>query len=272
MTMPSGGFPPQGPPQQPQAAQQPGTQYLPPAGQQGPPAKGGSTPPLVLILALVVAALGLGSYFVSFSETVSPASYSILFLLSGGLLAALYPLPSAPKTLPIATVLCVLGFLITLSAVIEAPSVAGALVVLLIMAIVQSATAVVALLFDYEVLTLPAPEAHPGHAQQGTYGAAAGQPAYGQQPPYAQPGPFGGGQQQPPYGYPAPSAPFPQQSQHAQPSQYGAPSVGQQEQQAAPQPTHYAPHQGQFHQQQPDMGQGQAPQAGEQEGSHHTSP
>ncbi|SNR37589.1 hypothetical protein SAMN06265360_10449 [Haloechinothrix alba] len=250
MTMPSSGFPAQGP-QQAQQAYRPqpnpqaqGTQFLPSVPGHGSGGTGRPAPPLGLILALVVTALGVGSYFVSFADVVPASSPKVMFLLVGGLLAALHALPGGPRSLPFAALLSVTGFLLALSAMIDAASVAGPLVVLLIMALLQMAAAVVALLLEYGVL--PPPSQQPAPPQPGQYVQPGSQSPYGQQmPPQQQT------QQQPQHG--AFGTPAPQGAQspahgYPQPGQFAGPAAGQQEQVPSPQPTQYAPHQGQFHQ------------------------
>lgn len=236
MSYPSGGFPAQGGPQhQPQQGQQ--TQHFAPV--QPAPAPGPAKPlPIGLIGALIVTVLGLVSYFLTFADALTFGGPT-LYLVVGGLLAALSLIPDGPKTLPFAALFSVLGFLATLSALIESPSVAGVLIVQLILSILQVLASVAVLLFDLGIVKMPAPR-----------------PA---QPAYGGPGQFGHGQFGPPQsgGFGQPGQP----GQQGQPGQFG----GAPAQSPAQGPTTYAAQQGQFHQQPPSFGQ-QPGQPGQQPG------
>jgi hypothetical protein len=137
-------------------------------------------------------------------------------------------LPRGPKTVPFAALFSTLGALIALDVVVGMPdgvNTPGIVIVLLIFGIVQMLVAIVAVLLDQGLITLPSPKPRQPHAQgqpQGQYGQGAG--------------PFGQGQ----YGQP-PSGPVQQQAPHGGP---GQPPIQQ------PQPTQYAAHQGQFYQRQ----------------------
>ncbi|WP_409183398.1 DUF5336 domain-containing protein [Amycolatopsis sp. VS8301801F10] len=185
MTFPSGG---PGYPQQGQPSQGP-----PPTGgfpqqpqpQQGPPASGAGAPPnLPLLLTLGVAGLGLVQYFLGFAAEAGTAGQPILFLLAGGLLAALNLLPKGPKTLPFAALLSVLGGLGALDAVISGRT-SAIVIVVLILGLLQMAAAVAVLLFEYGVLKPPTPQpSAPAYQQpysQGQYQPTQYQPAPGQQ-------------------------------------------------------------------------------------------
>jgi Family of unknown function (DUF5336) len=175
MTYPSGGpggFPGQGP-------QQPQPGYGPPQPQANPLA--GVNLPVLLSLGMTL--LGLIAYFLGFSDEASQAGQEILLFLVAGLLAAFRALPNGPKFLPVAAVLSVAGALSMLDTVIGIPEGAktpGIIVVLLIMGILQMAVAVVAVLFDFGILKIPAP--------QPQYGPPSGQ--FPQQPP-PPPGQYG---------------------------------------------------------------------------------
>ncbi|SFB32358.1 hypothetical protein SAMN05216266_108144 [Amycolatopsis marina] len=221
MTYPSGGpgYPQQGGPQQ-----QPQT-----------PNQNLSVGSLAVILALAVTVLGLINYFIGFSEDARGATGVIQFLLVGGLLAALRVLPNGPKVLPFAALFSVLGAFMALLTVVHSSDVPGVITVVLILGILQMLVAIAALLFDYNVLKMPAakPQAGP----------------YGQQ--YGQPGQFGGQGQ---FGQSGPQDP--PSGGFNQPTQYGPPATPPPGQQQA---TQYAPQQGQFFQQ-------QSPESGQQQG------
>jgi hypothetical protein len=229
MTYPSSGpgYPQQGAPQQ-----QPQTQN-----------QSLSVGSLAVILALAVTVLGLVNYFIGFSDEAAGAGSAIQFLLVGGLLAALRVLPNGPKVLPFAALFSVLGALSALLAVVRNDEVPGVITVVLILGILQMLVAVAALLFDYDVLKIPAgkPQGPYGQqfAQQGAPGQFGGQGQFGQQ---GQPGQQG--QQEPPSGA------------FNQPTQYGPPGTPPPAQQA----TQYAPQHGQFYQQ-------QSPESGQQQGN-----
>jgi hypothetical protein len=197
---------------------------------------------LPLLLALAVAVLGLVQYFLGFSVEASVVSQATLFLLVGGLLAALSVLPKAPKVLPFAALFSVLGALESIDAAIAIPSQSttpGIVVVVLILGILQMLVAVGLLLLEYDLVKLPAAKPQ---TPQGPYGQQFGQPGpkqqFGQQPHY--------GQQ--PHGQPGqsePAGPFSQPTQYSPPAN---PGPGQQS-------TTYSPQQGQFFQQPPTEGE-----------------
>ena len=205
MTFPSGG---PGYPQQGQPSQGP-----PPSGgfpqqpqpQQGPPSTGAGAPPnLPLLLSLGVTVLGVVEYFLGFASESGGAGQTILFLLVGGLLSAMNVLPNGPKTLPFAALFSVVGGLTALDLVISAKDVAGIVIVVLILGILQMVASVAVLLFEYGVLKPPAPQPKvPAYSQpfapQGQYQPTQYQPAPGQSAPGQPPA----GQPQPPAGPPA---------------------------------------------------------------------
>ncbi|WP_410604498.1 DUF5336 domain-containing protein [Amycolatopsis sp. lyj-90] len=265
MSYPSGGpgYPQQGGGQQPPQPH-PGSGAFP---QQQVPSSPASPLNLALLLALAVTVLGLVQFFIGFSDEADAAKEVSVFLLVSGLLAALHALPRGPKTLPFAALFSVLGAFGALDLVIGYPTVDGGegrpevslpgiLTVVLILGILQMLVAVAALLFEHDVLKLPAakPQQQAPQApysqqfpQQGPQGPF-GQP--GQQGPAAtqvQPFPGAGQQQGQPQG--EPSGPF------AQPGGFQPPVTQPPGQQA----TTYAPQQGQFFQQPPSSEQGQNP-------------
>lgn len=215
MSFPTGG---------PGYPQQGGGQPQPPAPGGPPPARAGGSPSLPMILSIVVAALGLVSYFLSYSGDAT--GLSIVLLLAGGLVAAAGLLPQAPKVHLWSAVLSTVGGLSAVADLINTANAPGVLIVVMLVGVLQLVASVVALLLEYKVVKLPA-------------GGGARPPQY---PAYGQPGPFGGnpgkGPQQGGQQFPPPAA--------------------------APQSTVYAPQQGQFYQpdsgQQPQQGQqGQQP-------------
>ncbi|CCH35041.1 DUF5336 domain-containing protein [Actinosynnema sp. NPDC047251] len=192
-------------------------QQQPGPAQQQPAAVGVN---LNLILPLVAAGLGLIAYLLAFADDVS--SGSVEYLLAAAALAGLTVLPKAPKLLPAAAVLSVVPTLLFLQAIIKSSGgVKGMSVVLLIIALLESAAIVLALLLDAGIVKFEPKPANP----------------YGGQP--------GGWSPQ--------SGAFPQQGQ-PQPGQYGPPSgqfgapVQPQQPGGAPQPTSYMPQPGQFNQ------------------------
>ncbi|HWD06653.1 MAG TPA: DUF5336 domain-containing protein [Amycolatopsis sp.] len=224
MTFPSGGpgYPQQGGgQQQPPQGPPPSGGFPQPQPQQGPPSAGAPALPqnLPLVLALVVTVLGVVQYFLGFSDEANDVGQETIFLLAGGLLSALHALPKAPKVLPFAALLSVIGAAGALDTVVAEQSTPGIVTVVLILAIVQALVSVAALLMEYDVLKPPAPKPAVPQYQPTQYGQA------GPFPQAAQPG--------------EPSAPFPQPGQYQQP---GATPPGQQA-------TTYAPQQGQFFQQ-----------------------
>ncbi|HYH32188.1 MAG TPA: DUF5336 domain-containing protein [Pseudonocardia sp.] len=255
MSYPSGGpgYPQQGGGQQPPQSH-PGSGAFP---QQQAPSQ--ATPlNLALLLALAVTVLGLVQFFIGFSDEADAAKEVSLFLLVSGLLAALHALPRGPKTLPFAALFSVLGAFGALDLIVGYPTVDGGegraevslpgiLTVVLILGILQMLVAVAALLFEHDVIKLPAakpqqqaPQApysqqFPQQGPQGPFGQQ------GQQGPAAtQVQPFpGAGQQGQQQG--EPSGPF------SQPGGFQPPVTQPPGQQA----TTYAPQQGQFFQQPP---------------------
>jgi hypothetical protein len=165
---------------------------------------------------------GVGGGYFSFAASALPA----LFLI-GGLMSLPAILPGddkkpgiAPAAFALAAWLTVLFFMFSTD-----PDVGIGTILLMIFGLLQTVAAVVAYLFDANILKMPAPNRNP----------------YGHQPP--------GGQFPPSGQFPAPPP------QQPQPGQFGAPP-GQQ--------TTFAPQQGQFGQppQQPGTPPGGYPQQG----------
>jgi hypothetical protein len=248
MTFPSGGpgYPQQGGGQQPPGPPSSGFPSQQPHSHQAPSGAANLTQNLPLLLALVVAGLGLVQYFLGLSDNGEVGLGGTL-LLAGGLLAALHVLPKGPKTLPFAALLSVLGALEVLDALVGMQTSPGIVTVILILGILQMLVAVGALLIAHDVIKPPAPKpaapsyggqyGQPGQQQFGQPGQQFGQPGHG-------PGPGAGSGE---------AAPFPQ------PGQYGSPNPPSTTPPPGPQATTYAPQQGQFFQQPPSENPGTPP-------------
>jgi hypothetical protein len=250
MTFPSGGpgYPQQGGGQQPPGPPPAGgfqQQHQPPHSHQAPSGIAGLPQNLPLLLALIVAVLGLVQYFLGFSDNADLGLGST-FLLGGGLLAGMHALPKGPRTLPFAALFSVLGTLEVLDALVSLQTTPGIVIVVLILAILQMLGAVGALLIEYDVVKPPAPKAA-APSYGGQFGQQGGQQQYGQQ--FGQqghgPGPVASTGE--------PSAPF------SQPGQYGSPNPPSTTPPPGPQATTYAPMQGQFFQQPPSDNPGTPP-------------
>ncbi|MCX2950774.1 DUF5336 domain-containing protein [Lentzea sp. NEAU-D7] len=211
-----------------------------PAQHQAPPpahgAAGANNINLALILPLVAAGLGLVAYLVAFADDVSG---NVTYLLAAGLLAGLSVLPNTPKGfVPVAAVLAAVQTLLQLQGIIKSPSVQGLDIVLLIVALLETAAVVLAFLLAEGIVKFEPKPANPyaGHPNQGQPGGWNPQsgafPQQGQQHP--QSGAFP--QQQAPQQQPS----FGQQQQFGQqpqqPAQPGQP----------PQQTSFMPQPGQF--------------------------
>ncbi len=190
------------------------------------------------------AEFGIKGTTANFFESSTPVT-ALGLLLFGGILAGLGLLPKQDwKGVSAAAALA--GFLTLLFvsfSLPEGPSLAWGAYIVLVLALVQTAAAVGAVLFDLGIIKEPPPRpaAQSGFGQSGPgYGQLA--QGYGQQQP-----PQGYGQQQPPQGYGQP----PQGYQQQPPQGYGQPQQG------------YQPPQG-YGQQQPPQGYGQ-PQQGYQQ-------
>ena len=194
------------------APQQPGGYGFPAGFPAGPPpapvaADAGKVP---VYLTASVVALGLAAFLASFGPlfsintdmgpfggeqlTASGLSYWTVAALVASLLAAVSLLPRARTFTAVAAVAAVLGLLLVIGQVFNRPpgiSVGWALWLVLLLTLLQAATAVAALLFETGVLTPPAPR--PRYEQYGQYGPPPG--GY-----YGQPGVQGPPPQRP--GYP----------------------------------------------------------------------
>ncbi|MEV0678429.1 DUF5336 domain-containing protein [Actinosynnema sp. NPDC050436] len=215
--------------------------YGAPQQQPGPAQQPAVGVNLNLILPLVAAGLGLIAYLLAFADDVS--SGSVEYLLAAAALAGLTVLPKAPKLLPAAAVLSAVPTLLFLQAIIKSSgSVKGMSIVLLIIALLETAAIVLSLLLDAGVVKFEPKPANPYGGQPGGWNPQSGAfPQQGQQQP---------GQQQPGQ-YGPPSGQFGAQ----QPQQPGG----------APQPTSYMPQPGQFNQpgqQQPGQQQPGTPPGG----------
>ncbi|MBB5914612.1 hypothetical protein BJY24_003479 [Nocardia transvalensis] len=209
--------------------------------------------------------LGMGVKTESQSETFFKAigiSPLLAFLLLGGLLAALSLLPKQNWTgaAAAASAAGFLGLLVQSFTLPEEISLAWGAWVVLFLGLVQTAAAVVAVLFETGILAAPAPKpAAAGFGQQASYGQGqqqsfgqGQQAAYGQQPQAGQQASYGQYGQQASYG----------QGQSAQ--QPGQQSYGQYGQQSYGQPGQYGQ---QPSGQQPTYGQQGQQQYGQQYGA-----
>ncbi|RKT57650.1 DUF5336 domain-containing protein [Saccharothrix australiensis] len=210
--------------------------YGAPQQQPGPAQQPAVGVNLSLILPLVAAGLGLIAYLLAFADDVSSFG-TIEYLLAAAALAGLTALPKALKLLPAAVVLSAVPTLLFLQAIIKSEAdVKGMQIVVLIIALLETAAIVLALLLDSGVVKFEPKPANPYGGQPGGWNPQSGGfPQTGQH--QQQPGQFG-----PPSGqFGAPV----QQQQPQQPQQPGG----------APQPTSYMPQPGQFNQ----PGQGTPP-------------
>lgn len=181
---------------------------LPAAPQPGPtsPSYGGLD--LAKILAIATGGLGLVIYFLSFADDVGGYLRGLtgVLLLGGGLLAAASVLPKAPATLVPAAVAVVTGTLFLLLDVAAGPpllggsgaEVPGLAIVTLVLAFLESAAVVPALLMSAGLVNLtPRPRSRPQQSwepqQSGGYPGQAASGGYpGPPAPGGYPGPQGG--------------------------------------------------------------------------------
>ncbi|TCP49392.1 hypothetical protein EV191_109214 [Tamaricihabitans halophyticus] len=200
--------------------------------------------PLSALLAAVVGVLSLITYFCGFTAGAAPGSLDSSLLLTGGLLAALYLVPNAPKVLPVAVVLSVVGGLGLLRTVVQTTGASAMLVVMLVLGLLQAGVAVVALLFDMGVVKTSGPKPSVAAGQSGSAGPAGqpmgaqGYPATGVFPPVEQ------------FGSPEQAASQERTQQHSAPAQQNQAQQGQ----------------GQFVVGNADDLHGQSPQQGSQQG------
>lgn len=219
-------------PGQSQFSQAPYSQQYSQPGQSSafnPVANSDTPSPLPRILALVVAALGVvnfisglaGQYSAfdissSFFLPQSGDPTSVALLLASGIVAALGLLPKQSNVLGVSAALAATGWLVL---VFQAFSIdnngglgtsiglGGGAITVLVLGFIQSAAAVVALLFGSGVLKVPAPKPV-SYGQQNPfqgYGQSP-QPGYGQQAPNPQAQHYGYGQPQQGYGAPGQSS------------------------------------------------------------------
>lgn len=209
------------------------------APHQAPGAPGANNINLGLILPLVAAGLGLIAYLIAFADDVS--SGNITYLLAAGALAGLSVLPSIPKGfVPVAAILAAVQTLLQLQVIIKSPAVAGLDIVLLIVALLETAAIVLAFLLAEGIVKFEPKPANPYAGQQGQPGGWNPQsgafPQQGQHPqqhgapqPQApqQPGQFGQQQQfgQQPQQPQQPGQPPQQTSFMPQPGQFGSPGT-----------------------------------------------
>ena len=214
--------------------------YGAPQQQPGPAQQPAVGVNLTLILPLVAAGLGLIAYLLAFADDVSSFG-TVEYLLAAAALAGLSVLPKALKLLPAAVVLSAVPTLLFLQGMIKSEAdVKGMQIVVLIIALLETAAIVVSLLLDAGIVKFePKPPAPYGGQPGGWNPQSGGFPQQGQPGQFGPPsGQFGAlGQQQP------------QQPQQPQQQQQ------QQQQPGAPQPTSYMPQPGQFNQ----PGQGTPP-------------
>src|SRR5690349_8371433 len=131
-------------------------QAAPPA----PGASGANNINLTQILPLVAAGLGLVAYFIAFADDVS--SGNVTYLLAAGLLAGLSVLPNVPKGfVPVAAILAAVQTLLQLQVIIKSPSVQGLDIVLLIVALLETAAIVLALLLAEGIVKFEPKPANP---------------------------------------------------------------------------------------------------------------
>lgn len=206
------------------------------APQQQPPAP--AQQPAVglnlgLILPLAAAGLGLISYLLAFADDVNFGG--IEYLLFAAALAGLTALPKAPKALLYpAVVLAAVPTLGVLQGIIKLSPVQGMQIVLLIVAMLETAAIVLALLLDAGIVKFePKPQNPYAGQQQGQPGGwnpqsgafqQQGQPGPGQQAPqhFGQQPQFG---QQPVQPQQQPGQPPQQTSFMPQPGQFGNPGT-----------------------------------------------
>ncbi|MBF6330563.1 DUF5336 domain-containing protein [Nocardia transvalensis] len=248
------------------------------AGTSAPEASGKGLP---FFLAVGVAALGVINFLLGFTTYAKTESRDVgmgisvpeettnffkaggvapllVFLLLGGLLAGLSLLPKQNWT-GVAAAASAAGFLGLLFQSFSLPdglNLAWGAWVVLFLGLVQTAAAVVAVLFETGILTPPAPKPAAAQGGFGGPGAYGQQPSFGQgqQQQQGQQAQYGQGQpgQQASYGQFGQQASYGQQP--GQPSAYG--QYGQQ-------PSYGQPGQAQFGQQ-PSYGQSQQPSYGQQ--------
>jgi hypothetical protein len=204
------------------------------APHQAPGAPGANNINLGLILPLVAAGLGLVAYLVAFADDVSG---NVTYLLAAGMLAGLSVLPSIPRGfVPVGAILAAVQTLLQLQGIIKSPSVQGLDIVLLIVALLETAAIVLAFLLAEGIVKFEPKPANPyagqpGQGQPGGWNPQSGAfPQQGQQqhqqqapqqPQFGQQQQFGQQPQQPAQ----PGQPPQQTSFMPQPGQFGSPGT-----------------------------------------------
>jgi hypothetical protein len=154
---------------------------------------------LLQYLTYALVGFGLAAYFASFGPSVAGGALTVVAVLLAALLAAVGLVPKASSYLGVVTAISVLGLLLAIVAIVNSSSdvpTSWAMYLVLTFALLQAVTAVAALLLEAGVITPPAPKPKydPYQQQYGQYGQQYPQQQYGQQQPYY-------GQQAPPAGY-----------------------------------------------------------------------
>ena len=135
------------------------------APHQAPGAPGANNINLGLILPLVAAGLGLVAYLVAFADDVSG---NVTYLLAAGMLAGLSVLPSIPKGfVPVGAILAAVQTMLQLQGIIKSPSVQGLDIVLLIVALLETAAIVLAFLLAEGIVKFEPKPANPYAGQPG---------------------------------------------------------------------------------------------------------
>ncbi len=218
-------------------------------------AAGPSKLPFYLLIA--VAVLGLAVYLFSFGAlfTISDTDFPQLGSASGtslglglaviaslfaGLLAGASLLPKQETPIGVISAVAVLGFLLVIAEIISKPegvAIGWALYVVLLLALLQAAVAIGALLLDAGIIAAPVPKPKYEQQQQPQYGSYGSPGQY-----YGQPGQHQGAHHQQRPGYPGQYGGY-----SGQPSSGGYQAIGQQSGPPTPPtgfPTYGQPQQG----------------------------
>jgi hypothetical protein len=203
----------------------PAQHQAPPQAHGAPGAPGANNINLAMILPLVAAGLGLVAYLVAFADDVSG---NVTYLLAAGMLAGLSVLPSIPRGfVPVAAILAAVQTLLQLQGILKSPSVQGLDIVLLIVALLETAAIVLAFLLAEGVVKFEPKPANPyagQHGQPGGWNPQSGAfPQQGQHPQHG--APQGSPQQQAPQQPQQPGQPPQQTSFMPQPGQFGSPGT-----------------------------------------------
>lgn len=231
------GYPSPSPQSQPPSSYGAPGQYSPPQQQPQGPAPTPTEPgpsQLPLFVSIAVVVLGIAVYLANFAPQYSAddtiwsggLGFQVIGALLAGLLAGVSLLPKQKSFLAVAAVISVISFLLAISDLIQLGGAAWGQYLVVVLILLQAIAAVVAVLFDAEIITPPVPR--PKYEQQ-PYGYGGPGGYYGQQGPGPQQRQGGYPPQQPYGGYPqGPNtggfqAPAPQQSQPGQHSQQSGP-------------------------------------------------